>query len=182
MKQRIRLTESDLHRVIKESVRQVLSELDWRTYHSAYEKASEQGDHKRALKFRQAADNAFNREHGYGMKNIPFGDGDMEQIEFSDGEIYGGGHCYTPNGEQFGTVSGKMDQNNEIDKIYTNQSIHTHDTRKGVKRGDNNPHNDMQVNATGVNPMRKAKQMKGDKEVRDYFNGKTQYVKGKGYQ
>lgn len=40
----------------------------------------------------------------------------------------------------------------------------------------------MQVNATGVNPMRKAKQMKGDKEVRDYFNGKTQYVKGKGYQ
>lgn len=29
MKQRIRLTESDLHRMIKESVKQVLSELDW---------------------------------------------------------------------------------------------------------------------------------------------------------
>ena len=42
MKQKIRLTESDLHRIIKESVKQVLSELDWRTYQSAAEKSMKQ--------------------------------------------------------------------------------------------------------------------------------------------
>lgn len=34
MKKITRLTESQLHNVIKESVRQVLSELDWKTYDS----------------------------------------------------------------------------------------------------------------------------------------------------
>lgn len=32
MKRRIRLTEADLHRVIKESVQKVLTEVDWSTY------------------------------------------------------------------------------------------------------------------------------------------------------
>lgn len=34
-KNKVRLTESQLHRVIKESVKQVLSELDWKTYMNA---------------------------------------------------------------------------------------------------------------------------------------------------
>ena len=40
-KRRIRLTESDLHNIIKESVNNILSELDWRTYQSAADKANE---------------------------------------------------------------------------------------------------------------------------------------------
>ena len=35
MRQKIRLTESDLHRIIKESVETILSELDWKTYANA---------------------------------------------------------------------------------------------------------------------------------------------------
>ena len=31
----IRLTESDLHRIVKESVNKVLTEVDWRTYANA---------------------------------------------------------------------------------------------------------------------------------------------------
>ncbi len=31
-KQLIRLTENDLHRIVKESVNKVLTELDWKTY------------------------------------------------------------------------------------------------------------------------------------------------------
>lgn len=42
MKQRIRLSESDLHRLIKESVKQVLTELDWRTYASVADKRRKQ--------------------------------------------------------------------------------------------------------------------------------------------
>ena len=39
MKKRIRLTESDLHRIVNESVKSILTELDWRTYASAAMKA-----------------------------------------------------------------------------------------------------------------------------------------------
>ena len=42
-KKLIRLTESDLHKVIKESVNKVLTELDWKTYANAAKKAREQG-------------------------------------------------------------------------------------------------------------------------------------------
>lgn len=35
----IRLTESDLHRIVKESVNKVLTEVDWRTYANAGKKA-----------------------------------------------------------------------------------------------------------------------------------------------
>lgn len=38
-KQIIRLTESDLHKIIEESVEKIITELDWRTYDQAAEKA-----------------------------------------------------------------------------------------------------------------------------------------------
>ena len=41
MRRRIRLTESDLHKVISESVRQYLTELDWKTYMNAARKAAD---------------------------------------------------------------------------------------------------------------------------------------------
>jgi len=39
MKRKIRLTESDLHRIVNESVKSILTELDWRTVVSAANKA-----------------------------------------------------------------------------------------------------------------------------------------------
>ena len=38
-KKLVRLTEGDLHKIIKESVNKVLTELDWKTYQSAAEKS-----------------------------------------------------------------------------------------------------------------------------------------------
>jgi hypothetical protein len=38
-KQVIRLTEGDLHKIIEESVEKILTELDWRTYDQAADKA-----------------------------------------------------------------------------------------------------------------------------------------------
>lgn len=43
MKQRIRLTESKLRNVIAESVKKIISELDWKTYDSAMRKAAKKG-------------------------------------------------------------------------------------------------------------------------------------------
>lgn len=42
-KNRVRLTESQLHRVIKESVEQVLTEMKWKTMHDAYRQAYDTG-------------------------------------------------------------------------------------------------------------------------------------------
>lgn len=51
MKQVIRLTESDLHRMIKESVNQVLNELSSNTYEKAQEKAAKLGRTNQADNF-----------------------------------------------------------------------------------------------------------------------------------
>jgi hypothetical protein len=85
-KQLIRLTESDLHRIIKESVNNILSELDYKTYANAEKEASKRADanywrdkgekgfgvynkaaheRMRADRFGKHAQNAFDRDYGY---------------------------------------------------------------------------------------------------------------------
>ena len=76
MKQKIKLTESDIHRISKESVKQVLSELDWRTYQSAAEKSMKQSHNgdlspqerafnkNRSYEFDNYADKKFRNKHG----------------------------------------------------------------------------------------------------------------------
>ena len=44
MKKIVRLTESDLHRIIKESVNNIITELDWKTYANAANKRQAQGN------------------------------------------------------------------------------------------------------------------------------------------
>ena len=61
------LKESD----IKDIVEKVINELDWRTYASAYDKETNSA---RSNRFKDAATNAFNRQNGYGMTNIPYGE------------------------------------------------------------------------------------------------------------
>ena len=77
-KNRIRLTESQLHNIIKESVKQMLSELDWKTYQNAAKKSHlkaldnyynmpyDEYDNEmdRSSRFRHAAEDAFNKDYG----------------------------------------------------------------------------------------------------------------------
>ena len=70
-KKLIRLTESDLHKIIKESVNKVLTELDWKTYASAANKSNrryfENGHNKKDLgrvgKFSDAAVKSFKEKY-----------------------------------------------------------------------------------------------------------------------
>lgn len=72
-KNRIRLSESQLRRVIKESVRQMLSEADWKTFYKAAKEDTyanngrELGDKKRNRnwRFNDAAQRAFERDFGF---------------------------------------------------------------------------------------------------------------------
>lgn len=83
MKKTIKLTESDLHNIIKESVNNILSELDWRTYDSAAQKADKLSDRKdidefererrkrQSSKFRHAASDA--RRKQYNLSPAAYG-------------------------------------------------------------------------------------------------------------
>lgn len=62
-KQVIRLTEGDLHRIIKESINNVLTELNWKTYASAAKKARELGRDSR-WDFDRATERALKGEYG----------------------------------------------------------------------------------------------------------------------
>lgn len=78
----VHLTEGQLHNVIKESVKQVLSELDWKTYDNAANKRygqwakyywrDDEEDKKNFKSYRRlkgAARDAFDRDFGYSDKD-----------------------------------------------------------------------------------------------------------------
>ena len=99
-KKLIRLTESDLHKIVKESVNKVLTELDWKTYANAeraargrdtsywrergyeprHDAVSKAADSRfRAGRFANAAKDAFNRDYGY--KNGHLWDDDYAEVK-----------------------------------------------------------------------------------------------------
>ena len=63
-KNTIQLNESQLRQIVAESVKKILSELDWKTYANAAKKAESMGD-PRASTFQQAAKKEFDRAYGY---------------------------------------------------------------------------------------------------------------------
>lgn len=100
MKKTIKLTETVLRHIIKESVKDYLTELDWKTYANAADKAIERSDmgywqdngeddlnsfkkavknRKRTKHFGTAAKNAFNRDYGY--ENGHYADDDYRSVE-----------------------------------------------------------------------------------------------------
>lgn len=185
----IRLSESELHTLVTETVKHVLNELDWRTYQSASEKDKNPG---RSSRFRQAANNAFNRQNGYGLQNIPYGDGDDTQMT-AKGTAYAGGNMYhADGGDGFDTYSGNVGDDNEMSHYYSRQRIGNRDDyngRRGFVKGNRGQSIPVAKNDLGDKPMKtsfnpalKMKQMQGDKQVRDYFNGKSKYVPGKGWK
>ena len=59
----VRLTESQLRGIVKESVKQVISELNWKTYANAAKKAREQGRDSR-WDFDRATEKALDKQYG----------------------------------------------------------------------------------------------------------------------
>lgn len=102
MKKTIRLNESDLHRIISESVGQYLTELDWKTYMNAGKKRLAQGGKKYGNGFDSLlqAEREFNRLYGTnavydrpaggGTRGLEFFDNPEEQgITRTHGHIVG---------------------------------------------------------------------------------------------
>lgn len=206
---RIRLTESQLHRVIKESVSRLLTELDWRTYQSAYEKernmtpdqiAAYDQKHgqwahaQRMSKFKQASENAFNNQNGYNVQKRYGDDGSYSDVVDKNKPFYGGyDGIVSDNGgnpvSAFSTRSATIKNPNN-----RNSGLYWHNKQNVVsepdynhKRGENFNNDDSDIGEReqdnaykqSYNPMLKAAQMRGDSQVRNYFNGNSQYRNGK---
>ena len=169
-KKLIRLTESDLHKVIKESVNKVLTELDWKTkmnYVMGRQKqgdeAYRQGDENGARKYwdkagdgiydvRDEFEKKYNGRPFRNMKDDKFRMGDINK---NTGDIYTSfnhGKCF----------------NN-----YTSKNGNAPD----VYGYDNDYYLDNFEDKNDVDTFRRM-----NKDVNNYRNGNSKYVKGKGWQ
>lgn len=152
-KKLIRLTESDLHKIVKESVNRVLTELDWKTYASAAKKRGIQGDPKGTMHdLSNAATRALRDSHptdGYKYND------EYPSIETFNDDYHG--HA------QKGMVPG-LGSYNPYDGIPTDTYVDEFDKdRESWKRLNRRP-DALQRDMDG------------------YFSGKSKYVKGKGWQ
>ena len=172
MKRKIRLTESDLHNIIKESVNTILSELDWKTYANAEREANKRkigerplsaamdrrmSDTKKRYKawndityanrnFRDAKIDAFNKQ--YGGKNAKMkNDGRIDDVDYLTTDA----GPYFPNGYSHSDVS-KNDSRYKPSFYYTDaEKLASDDTIKATD------------------------------EFSDYLMGNYNYQKGKGW-
>lgn len=114
--------ENFIRKAVMESVSGVLNELSFEKAQAAYQasldpnrplspamqRRNNKGQQMNNLK--QGASNAFNRDYGYNLKNVPFGSGDDSDMGVADSNkpYYGGGNLYRPFGDSFETAVGKV--------------------------------------------------------------------------
>lgn len=181
-KNKIRLTESQLHNMISESVKQVLSELDWKTYASAADKARDKRlnnkddydayrNTEREDAFNDAASKALSKKYNlrdvetYGDKDNPkkrivkrFGStsftSDRDGVDFNDGELHTFGDM-SKHGYAFPIPKDWIDY--VMDSPYWRN-------RSDKERKDAYQNNEMNYDIDAFN------------------HGKYKYVKGKGWQ
>jgi hypothetical protein len=87
-KKLVRLTESDLHRIVKESVKRIINERSYDFYKDAQFAAMNQGRNDLATRFKNAAINSWNRDYGHGVKPRYGDEGDGSYPEFDETKPY----------------------------------------------------------------------------------------------
>lgn len=177
-KNRIRLTESDLHKIIKESVNKVLTELDWKTYANASQKRKEQDDLNKAHTLKLYAGKQFQGKHDLPNLEKPYSqshnDYPMDDYSYIDGEdalIYAGEIC-PKFSDDYARTTLQHKKGDEHPRVMRN-GTHWHDF--------NDEHDDTEL----VHLMTRNGEggfKRGYKDLDDYYNGKYEYIKGKGWQ
>lgn len=156
-KKLIRLTESDCHKIVKESVNKVLTELDWRTYANAAKKR----DAQIQKLGRDATDKGGNRLTHL-RNNLDYAASDALTSKYAQKHNNG----YPANNADVYTKNG-----------YQTVTTNNFDGNGRWSRGEFNYDNKGNIDKQGYNMN---SQM--DNEVEDYMKGKSKYIKGKGWQ
>ena len=169
-KKLIRLTESDLHRIVKESVNKVLTELDWKTYANAEKKANG----KRAQDFRKAKIDAFNRD--FSATREP------ERISNDMYDGYTSKDTYEMKPQKIRLTPWQSEDlpTYERDGKYK-RALNSNGKYFNPDDGFDDTFDDINWSLKGYDEFGKKSKM-GDKDFRDYSQGKSKYVKGQGWQ
>lgn len=93
MKKTVRLTESALHRIVKESVKRILKESDeWLKFRNAAKKRYEQGKDELADRLADHATDRFNDEYGYDEFVDDYDEGGNQFRQDVKGRVYPNGN------------------------------------------------------------------------------------------
>ena len=177
---KIRLTESQLHRVIKESVNRLLTELDWKTYANVQKEVNKKKEDIHDNKSRSDwTINDWNSVYGARNRNNRFKDAEIDAFNRDYGYDKGDDRVRRRKTYSFEDDPWK----GSLYAIHQREDWPISKSLKAPFSGDfyNDYHGtaeDMFGNDTeGLNAYNRAK-----KELNDYDNGNYEYVKGKGWQ
>lgn len=189
-KSRIKLTESQLHKVIEESVKRVLSELDWKTYANAAKKRQAQKNWQSADRLRDQMVKSFNDK--YGESDYEYSNYNGIPTEKSARFQMDNGSMGPQGGLKFDS---EITQRGGRDGFDVPQYINRR-YRTGLEGYDDDayPQGQWYYQYGMTDADKKAKQqptwsskvrdkaMQGVYDVDRYYNGQSKYVKGKGWQ
>ena len=165
MKKIVRLTESDLHRIIKESVNNIITELDWKTKMNYLkgrqrqgDEAYRQGNEKMARKYwDKASDAKYDTRDEFERKYNGKPYRGMQDDKFKMDDIY--------------------PRNGDICTRYRGKGNYDHYATNGVPDDSYDYLSGSERDENDIDTFRRM-----NKDVNDYVNGKSQYIKGKGWQ
>ena len=217
MKKIVRLTEGDLHNIIRKSVNNIIQELDWRTYANAANKSAErQKDYKekskekkwydsilpsrarkrqdkfsnladkendRSRRFASAANDAVKDQLGYKSKN-GFEYEPSLRIGDSGGKnrIYPRGYATKRDDyrQTYGNEHDVYDVNGEFKERYDWHPSYDRAVEWDKAMGNDSSKADLARAKKGMpTPYEKGKMNKGNRELGDWYNGKTKYKNGR---
>lgn len=164
MNKTIKLTESDFKSLIKESVNQILNELDWKTYTNAAKKRMQQNDYDNASKLADTATDKFNDEFGYTEddNNLEYynekAKQDVNARIYTSGSGHVGMGSYTPHFSQM--HSAKYFSPGNKNNTYTTYAKSKMIPSEKTKNAYNKAHDEME----------------------NYYNGNYKYIKNKGWE
>ncbi len=191
---RIRLTESQLHNVIRKCINEAINELDPRTYANYAAGRQAQGQNEKARQGREAAVNAWNKQYGNeDWKPEP------EHIRYSMPEWiytswkkqYGNENTTSNNkgisstytgmkGDSYTIHDNNSDTNFDGSHQIVTRQFNPSDNTVNYQRHKANSYGDVTLDDEGT--IQSSSYDKGRQVARQMATGTGKYVKGKGWQ
>lgn len=200
---RYRLTESKLRGMIREAVKGMLSELDWKTYMNAANKSYERGPmfqtyadpneqpnrNERSRRFAKAAEDALNRDYGYKKS---YKSGNTGELRFTTGhnrpDYQYDDQMGNPYADKAHFVASKdyadgghlaiVGPRNRWDSDHSFVEYPDENSSWGYRCGEYRPNSDIYKGDTKYRDAIN----KGNAELKHYHNNDYEYQKGKGWQ
>lgn len=182
MGKKVRISEQNLHNIIKESVKQCLTELDWKTYMNAARKRQEQGKGAQSQELENYAQQQFQQQHQGAFDDVNF-DGVAHPQEISGKTRY-----YTADVRRDGATTNMN---------YTHSGANTYDgnyktfnnaskTMRGYQNGQGQVHGFGGEYTVPNNAASNGEQVtqaanRAENDINTYYSGNAKYIPKQGW-